>query len=306
MKNTTKKKILFLTKFKYKGSRITQPTLYNYIKNQGHDIYHVHPNEVNIILNKDNASIFYDGIDISKMDIVISRNSKGVVEKVDQIIKILKSKGAVVFGHEEETPFSYRKFGNHFKLLNYFPKTIYFSKNNKEGALKLLKEANIEAPFILKPEDGSRGVGIALIKNREDFEKYFNNEEIHNFSDFIIQEYLDVLNEYRVFVLGKESLGVCEKIGNGLVAKNFAQGGKFIYLRDKEIESLAEELSKKLNHHTLGFDVIRTKNGELKILEVNSWANFTGFADASNINMAEKIFNYYLDFAAKHKDKYNF
>lgn len=69
---------------------------------------------------------------------------------------------------------------------------------------------------------------------------------------------------------------------------------------------MAEELSKKLNHHTLGFDVIRTKNDELKILEVNSWANFTGFADASNINMAEKIFNYYLDFAAKHKDKYNF
>lgn len=296
-----KKKILFLTKFKYKGSEIREPALYKYIKEQGHKVYYAHPNEIHIVLGDNDAKVFLEGVDISEVDIIISRNSRGLVEKIDQIIKILKSKGAVVFGHEEETPFSYRKFGNHFRLLKYFPKTIYFSRSNKEEVLKLLKDAKIEIPFIVKPEGGSRGVGIALIKNKKDFEKYFKNEELDHFSDFIIQEYLDVLNEYRVFVLGKKSLGVCEKIGNGLIAKNFAQGGKFIYFRDKELESLAERLSLKLTHHTLGFDVIRLRNGELKVLEVNSWANFSGFGHASNINMAEKIFNYYLECFEKEK-----
>jgi glutathione synthase/RimK-type ligase-like ATP-grasp enzyme len=78
-------------------------------------------------------------------------------------------------------------------------------------------------PFILKPEGASRGIGVSLIKNKEDCDIYFNDEQINAFQDFIIQEYLDVKNEYRVFVLGKKSLGVCEKIGEGLVAKNFAQ-----------------------------------------------------------------------------------
>ena len=116
------------------------------------------------------------------------------------------------------------------------------------------------------------------------------------FQDFIIQEYLDIKNEYRVFVLGKQSLGVCEKKGEGLVAKNFAQGGEFFYLRNQELESLAETLALELNHHTLGFDIVKTRNDELKLLEVNSWANFEGFGKASNINMPEKIFNYYLEF----------
>ncbi|MDD4358315.1 MAG: hypothetical protein PHY30_00690 [Candidatus Pacebacteria bacterium] len=110
-----------------------------------------------------------------------------------------------------------------------------------------------------------------------------------------MQEYLDVSNEYRVFILGKKSLGVCEKIGDG-IAKNFAQGSKFVYSRNEELESFAENLAQELNHHTLGFDIVRLKNKELKILEVNSWANFGGFGEASGINMPEKIVNYFIEY----------
>ncbi|HOI59804.1 MAG TPA: hypothetical protein PKU93_00605 [Candidatus Pacearchaeota archaeon] len=295
-KNIGKKKVLFLTKFKYKDSQITKSALHEYIKEQGHEVYYADPGEINIILKNESVNVFFNDIDISDVDIVISRNSRGVVEKVDQITKILKLKGAVVFGHEEETPFSYRKFGNHFKLLKHFPKTIYFTKNNKDEALKLIEKAEISMPFILKPEGSSRGVGVILVKDKKDYDAYFNSEQVKIFQDFIIQEYLDIKNEYRVFVLGKKSLGVCEKKGEGLIAKNLAQGSEFFYLRDENLESLAETLALELNHHTLGFDIVKTKNDELKLLEVNSWANFEGFGRASNINMPEKIFNYYLEF----------
>lgn len=292
-----KKKVLVLTKYKYnKPEKKTSTTiLCDHIKGRGHKIYYANPNEINIILNRDDVSVFYGDIDITDVDIVISRNTKGVVEKVDQVIKILKSKGAVVFGHEERTPFSYRKFDNHLKFLEFFPKTFYFTKNTKEIALNFLDKAKISLPFILKPEGSSKGIGVALIKNEEDFISYFDNEEVQNYSDFIMQEYLDVLNEYRVFVLGKKSLGACEKIGENLIAKNFAQGGSFVYVKDEEIESLAERLSLEIEHHILGFDIIRTKNGDLKLLEINAWPAFMGFEKASKINMAEKIFNYYLD-----------
>jgi len=292
-----KKKILLLTRFKYENSQILPSILYDHILNLGHEIYYADPNEISIILNGKNVNIFYENTEISDVDIVISRNSRGVVERIDEIVKVLKSKGAVIFGHEEETPFSFRKFGNHFKLLDYCPKTIYFSKSNREGILKLLKNAEIQIPFILKPEGASRGIGVTLIKDKNDYDSYFDGDEVQAFSDFIIQEYLDVLSEYRVFVLGKKSLGICEKIGEGLIAKNFAQGGKFVYFRNAEIESFVEDIAQKLNHQTLGFDVIKTKKGELKILEVNSWANFKAFGEASNINMPEKILNYYIEYA---------
>ncbi|MDD3032645.1 MAG: ATP-grasp domain-containing protein [Candidatus Pacebacteria bacterium] len=292
----SKKKVLFLTKYKYTDSdTITSSTiLCDYIKKQGHELYYVDPSEINIILNKDNVHVFYKDIDISDVDIIISRNTKNVVEKVDQVIRILKKKGAIVFGHEEGTPFCYRKFENHFKFIEYFPKTVYFTRNTKEEALRLLKQAEIDFPFIVKPEGSSKGIGVALVENKKDFDSYFDGEEIQEYSDFIMQEYLDILHEYRVFVLGKKSLGVCEKIADGIV-KNFAQGGKFVYMRDPELEAFAEKLSLEIKHHVLGFDIVKTKDGRLKILEINSWPSFIGFEEASHINMSEKIFNYYLD-----------
>ena len=292
-----KKKVLFLTKYKYDGSeKITSSTiLCEHIEKRGHKIYYADPSEINIILNKDNVSVFYGDIDVSDVDIVVSRNTKGVVEKVDQVIKILKAKGAVVFGHEEKVPFSYRKFDNHLKFIDYFPKTFYFTRKTKSKALDFLKKVEIDFPFILKPEGSSKGKGVALIKNEKDFNSYFENEEVLEFVDFIMQEYLDILNEYRVFVLGNKSLGACEKKGDNLIAKNFAQGGFFVYLRDKELESFAEKLSLELEHHVLGFDIVRTRSGELKLLEINAWPAFIGFEEASHINMAEKIFDYYLD-----------
>ena len=292
----SKKKVLFLTKYKYSDSEsITSSTiLCDYIQKQGHELYYVDPSEVDIILNKDNVRVFYKDIDISDVDIVISRNTKNVVEKVDQIIRILKEKGAAIFGHEEGTPFCYRKFENHFKFMEHYPKTVYFTKKTKEEALGLLKEAQINFPFIVKPEGSSKGIGVALIHDKKSFDSYFDGEDVQEFSDFIMQEYLDILHEYRVFVLGKKSLGVCEKIADG-IAKNFAQGGEFVYMKDPELESFAEKLSLDIKHHVLGFDIVKTKKGEVKILEINSWPAFMGFEEASRINMSEKIFNYYLE-----------
>jgi hypothetical protein len=45
-KSIEKKKILFLTKFKYKDSQITSSALHDYIKEQGHEIYYVDPEKL--------------------------------------------------------------------------------------------------------------------------------------------------------------------------------------------------------------------------------------------------------------------
>lgn len=290
-----KKKVLFITK--YKSVQVMPASsliMRDYILKQGHEVFYADPTEITTILNKGNVRMFFEGKDISNVDIVIVRKSKNVVEITDQLVKLFKSKGALVFGYEDEEPFSYRKFDDHFKFIEYYPKTICLTRNSVKQAFDLLEQAEIKLPFIIKPEGASKGTGVALISSKKEYEDYFEQEEVQEFSEFIVQEYLDVLNEYRVFVLGNESLGACEKIGEGLIAKNFAQGGKFVYLRDSALESFAERISLRIKHHILGFDIVRTKKGEFKILEINAWPSIIGFGASSGLNMPEKIFNYFL------------
>ncbi|MDD4358314.1 MAG: hypothetical protein PHY30_00685 [Candidatus Pacebacteria bacterium] len=69
-------KILLLSRLKYESPR---SSLYDYIKSQEHDVYFADPSEIDIIINEKNISVLYNNIDVSSVDMVISRNSMGFV-----------------------------------------------------------------------------------------------------------------------------------------------------------------------------------------------------------------------------------
>lgn len=74
-------------------------------------------------------------------------------------------------------------------------KTVLISKREIVSIIEQVKEANIDYPFICKPDKGHRGNGFKIIRSQADLENYINICA----RDFLIQEYIDYPLEYGVF-----------------------------------------------------------------------------------------------------------
>ena len=87
------------------------------------------------------------------------------------------------------------KFFTHSK---YIARTILISNSNErnlEFITNIIRQHNINYPFICKPDKGHRGNGIKIIRSSSDIIEYL---EICK-KDFLIQEYIDYPLEYGVF-----------------------------------------------------------------------------------------------------------
>ncbi|MEM9820380.1 MAG: hypothetical protein AAF985_04890 [Bacteroidota bacterium] len=75
------------------------------------------------------------------------------------------------------------------------PKTILVGKADRyEDSLQQLEEAGIDFPLIVKPDVGYRGLLVKKIDDQESFKNYLQRYRI----DFIVQEFVQVLNEFGV------------------------------------------------------------------------------------------------------------
>lgn len=100
----------------------------------------------------------------------------------------------------------------------YLPETIFLKpKSSLEDVLLQIKLARITFPFIIKPDKGMKGLGVQLIKSKEDLEATLSNISF----DFIIQEYIDFPNEVGVFYVRLPSQTKGKVTGIG--AKKFIQ-----------------------------------------------------------------------------------
>ena len=75
------------------------------------------------------------------------------------------------------------------------PKTILVRKTDRlEHCLQQMETAEIEFPIIAKPDVGYRGLLVKKIQNQEGLKNYIQQYPI----DFVIQEFIEVLNEFGV------------------------------------------------------------------------------------------------------------
>ncbi len=150
----------------------------------------------------------------------------------------------------------------------------------------MAKRVGIETPFVAKPQNGTRGQGVELVKSESELMDYGKR---HNES-LIIQEKIDIQEEYRVFIIGNKSLGTCMKKNKSLEIP--ASTVAFEYTRDEEIENFALKAASCQHGDIFGVDVARTKEGELFVIECNRNPNFTLFRESSGILVEEKIIDY--------------
>ena len=206
---------------------------------------------------------------------------------------------------------------DHVRILN--PPRSTLNARRKHVALSLLARENIpvptffaspspirnmiitreiKPPLMLKSLEGAGGIGVLLAPDKQVagdvFSLFYKNRHVP-----IIEPYMEVDHDFRVFVLGGEVLG-CIKRTSKLHKHNISLGAKASYVPIKDIPSDVIEFSLRatdvLSVPIAGVDVIPASCGPL-VLEVNPSPGFEGLSRASGKNIPREIVKFLVKFS---------
>ena len=237
-------------------------------------------------LSKDFLFQNHDGDEIDKIVLTTGINAKNFSREFKKFRKILRG--------NKNTESVDDKFKFYNKLKNKFNVPLTFQPSDV-GELNEILQQYTNNQFILKPIQGSGGLGIFLLNNESSHELKQLNEICQNISleNYILQEYIEgtnvsssVLSSHddrknlinsRLITehdLGNESY---EYSGNILPLDE----NSFRMFNDNRTEINADELNDEMKNTSEdlikefnligsnGVDYILDKNGELKIIEIN-------------------------------------
>lgn len=224
------------------------------------------------------------------------------LDKDGYISKMLELAGLRLFNSSESIYLCDDKMLTHIALANHgisMPKTIsaplnYVSSFDEQFLFEVEKELSF--PLIGKRNFGSLGKGVFLLKNHDEvvsFEKEYQAEP-HLYQEFISSSFGF---DYRLILIGgKFVAGMRRHNENGDFRSNIAQGGKgekmeipLPYIR------LAEKAAQILKLDYCGVDLLKGKNGESILCEVNSNAFLKGIEEVTGINIAYLYAKYIVD-----------
>ena len=149
--------------------------------------------------------------------------------------------------------------------------------------------------LVLKPLFGSQGRGIRLL---EVSSKLPLPRDAHVDGVFYLQQLIDSgdkNHDYRVFVINNKAVAGMRRSGHGWL-NNVAQGAQceaidFAKSNDAAVAEVAERAAKAVEIDYCGVDIMRDKEGELWVLEVNSIPAWQGLQSVIKININQLLIN---------------
>lgn len=143
-----------------------------------------------------------------------------------------------------------------------------------------------EYPLIVKMNSGSLGKNVYKCNNRKEKEKALNkifNKRSKNYDHIaLIQEYIEIEKEYRVIRFREENLLIYEKVckektKNLSPLHNPGAAIRVVDLKSTEAIDIKKFLEQSNNLRQLefvGIDLVKDKNGEFKLIELNARPGF--------------------------------
>lgn len=256
----------------------------------------INPVSCETILGKDSVKVYYEGSLVSDADVLIVRRTRNAERQVYELAKSMESAGVICVDAADSLVYPTAKLVPQlYRLGNVkFPRSAFLQRAD-ENSFRIAETIGLKLPFIVKPQESTKGEGVALI---QDLCSMIDYAEKYPETPIIIQERIDIAREYRVITVGTESLGACLKRSDG-IAKNVGQGAEFQFLRDETIEALALKAVSYQPGDIFGVDVAQSKDGELYILECNRNPRFPEFRRASGIPVEEFIIDYCISKISK-------
>lgn len=146
-------------------------------------------------------------------------------------------------------------------------------------------------PFVMKQLEGTQGYGVFLIKDRKHAGEIIKAHTSAN-KKFIIQEYIAESqgSDIRVIVVGDKVVAAMQrKAKKGEFRANLHQGGKGLTIELTEHEKqTAIKSAQAMGLAVAGVDMLQSKRGPL-VLEVNASPGLEGIEKTTKTNVAEKI-----------------
>tara|TARA_B100001996_G_scaffold358052_1_gene322349 strand:+ start:233 stop:988 length:756 start_codon:yes stop_codon:yes gene_type:complete len=150
------------------------------------------------------------------------------------------------------------------------------------------------SPLVMKLLQGTQGQGIVLAETKKAAESVMSAFRQLD-ADIMVQEFIKESSgtDIRAFVIGDRVVAAMQRIApEGEFRSNVHRGGQTnqVKLTDQEIH-IAVKACNILGLSIAGVDLMRSDRGPL-ILEVNSSPGFQGIESCTQINIADKIFQY--------------
>ena len=167
---------------------------------------------------------------------------------------------------------------------------LFYSQELKEENLRFLDDviAKLGLPLILKRVYGSLGLGVYLIKNKEELIKAYKE---HCRAPILFQKYVG--SSYgvsaRVIIIDQKVVGGFIRYNKSDFRSNFGDNASSRPLKDEDkCFELAQKIANELNIEYAGIDFMFLENGEPILCEINSNAFFEEFEKVTGINVAKQ------------------
>lgn len=148
--------------------------------------------------------------------------------------------------------------------------------------------------IISKPLFGSQGEGVRRIEKMLDLFWLTGSRGIYYLQRFV-ECYGEGYSDTRVFVINGRAVAAMRRKGLSWL-NNVAKGASCEHVEmDSELRNLAINAAAVLRMDYAGVDIIREKNGDYTVIEVNSIPAWKGLQSVCNINIAELLVEDLLD-----------
>jgi len=272
---------------------------------KGHEAVVIDHLQCNIVLEKGQPGIIYQGARLDGFDAIIPRIGASVTFYGTAVVRqfeMMKVRTAI----DSQAIVRSRDKLRSMQILSRagvgMPKTAF--TNFSEDVPAMIEQVG-GAPVIIKLLEGTQGLGVVLAESAKAAQSVI--EAFHNLkARIIVQEFIAESKgaDLRAFVVDGEVVGAMKRQGKeGEFRSNLHRGGSGTLVKLSRAEKAAALLATKaLGLGIAGVDMLQSKRGPL-VLEVNSSPGLEGIEKATKQDIAGRIIDYSTALAGKKKAK---
>jgi ribosomal protein S6--L-glutamate ligase len=275
------------------------------IEDRGHEYLVLDHLKCDIVIEKDNPSVYYMGEKIKNVDGVIPRIGASVTFYGAAVVRQFEMM-KVVSAVESQALVRSRDKLRSLQILARagvgLPKTV-FTNYSKE--VKKIIESVGGAPLIVKLLEGTQGYGVVLAPTKKAAESMI--EAFHSMkARVIVQEFIEEAKgaDLRAFVVNGKVVGAMKRQGKeGEFRSNLHQGGTGSLIKlTKQERQVALTAAKVMGLSVAGVDMLQSERGPL-VLEVNSSPGLEGIENATGKDVAGFIIDFIIQKIAIEKQR---
>ncbi|GAL62154.1 MULTISPECIES: 30S ribosomal protein S6--L-glutamate ligase [Algibacter] len=263
-------------------------------KKRGHKIEVIDPLKCDLIIEKENPTIFYKDRYLDYVDAIIPRIGTSVTFFGCAVVRQFEMMGVFTTVTSDAIIRSRDKLRSFQRLSKAgigMPKTVF--TNYSRDVERVIEHVG-GTPVIIKLLEGTQGLGVVLAETKNAAESVleaFNGLQARA----LVQEYISEAKgaDLRALVVDGQVVGAMKRQGKeGEFRSNLHRGGsaEIVKLNHDELK-VAMNAATALKLPVCGVDMLQSERGPL-LLEVNSTPGLEGIEAATGRNIAKNIIVY--------------